>query len=135
MKHLKCLLNSWYVFNFLSVLNSKNSIILDSSQLSTEFCDLCFYSRLYISVKFTYHFLVFNIYYYNWKLNYFIEFDFGFVFWTIAFKVIYTYDINLLLVYIFFRVNIKNTSKVWVGVVCSGDSELLMREILMEESE
>ena len=82
MKHLKCLLNSWYIFNLLTVLNSENSIILNSCQLSTELCDLCFNCRHYISMKLTYNFFVFSIYNNYRKLNYFIKFDFS----SIVFK-------------------------------------------------
>ena len=112
MKHLKCLLNSWYIFNLLTVLNSENSIILNSCQLSTELCDLCFNCRHYISMKLTYNLFVFSIYNNYRKLNYFIKFDFSSIFGAIAFKVINTNVLNLLLAYIFFRINIKNTSKI-----------------------
>ena len=64
-------------------------------------------------MKLTNHLFIFCINYNNRKFNNFIKLDFIFILWAIAFKIINTNEFNLLLKYIIFRINIKNTSKVF----------------------
>lgn len=63
--------------------------IRDTCQLSAEWGDFFFNCKSDVLMKFCNHLLLFHINDHNWKLNCLIEFDVGFILWTVALEIVH----------------------------------------------